>query len=159
MSQIGEINVTDAVAIFVDHATQFCKFVDIANSLPLQKRLKNLSLLLSRIYIAALELPDVEPSDRETEIPSVETPNISFDEVDAYWEVFDPYERGEPLQGSLADDVLDIYRDVKRGLLMYELATSDDASDAIWYWKFHFSTHWGFHVVDALRAIHWTMNT
>jgi hypothetical protein len=37
---------------------------------------------LGRVYIAALELPDVKPTDREPAIPSVKTPNVSFEEVD-----------------------------------------------------------------------------
>jgi hypothetical protein len=129
-----------------------------ANSLPLTARLKNLSVLLARVYITALELPEVEPTDRKTEIQSIDAPNVSFDEVDAYWEVFHPYEQGEPLHGSLADDVLDIYRDVKAGLLMYELGTQDDITEAVWHWRFHFEVHWGFHLVDALRAILWALN-
>lgn len=38
---------------------------------------------------------------------------------------------------------------------MYEQGTEDDITDAVWDWTFTFDTHWGFHLVDALRPMHW----
>jgi hypothetical protein len=65
--------------------------------------------------------------------------------------MFDPYELDQPVAGSLSDDLLDVYRDVRRGLALWE---SRRDADAVWEWKFHFDAHWGAHAVDALRALH-----
>ena len=73
-----------------------------------------------------------------------------FGQMVSYWEVFDPYEEDEPVGGSLTDDLLDIYRDLGRGLLAWN---SGARESALWDWKFHFELHWGDHAVDALRAL------
>lgn len=112
-------------------------------------------MLLAVLYVTACNLPDVEPTDRDFDLPSQKV-KIEFGNIDWYREVFDPYETdAEPVTGSLADDLMDIYSDVKRGLLMYERGAEEDKIDAVWHWKFHFEAHWGFHLVDALRAMHW----
>jgi hypothetical protein len=70
-----------------------------------------------------------------------------------YGEVFDttrvPPE--EPTVGDLADDLLDIYTDVKAGLLYFERG---HAQQAVFQWKFTWGVHWGRHATSALRAMH-----
>ena len=76
-----------------------------------------------------------------------------FEPFDSYSEVFDPYDREdhEPVVGSLSDDLLDVYRDIRGGLWSWE---TDATANAIWEWRFSFDTHWGDHAADALRALH-----
>jgi Domain of unknown function (DUF5063) len=78
-----------------------------------------------------------------------------FHEKDIYWEVSDPYEASEPVCGSLTDDLLDVYADVRRGLDLWD---GSHQQAAIWEWRFHFDIHWGDHAVDALRALHRACN-
>jgi hypothetical protein len=75
-----------------------------------------------------------------------------------YWAYFDPTEPLDSTQeiifGDLADDLADIYRDIKPGLRAW--ATSDDAylSHIVFGWKIPlFGSHWGVHAVSALRAL------
>jgi hypothetical protein len=72
---------------------------------------------------------------------------------DGYWDVFAPLneEDTESVFNSLADDLADIYRDLKRGLLLYN---QGHIVEAIWEWRFNFDIHWGTHLVGAQRAIH-----
>ncbi len=56
----------------------------------------------------------------------------------------------EPTARALWDDLADIYRDLRRGLHLYE---SGQQVDAIWDWRFSYDTHWGKHVVDAIRVL------
>ncbi len=62
----------------------------------------------------------------------------------------------EPTQGDLADDLADIYRDLKPGLRAW--ITEDDRylEDILYQWT-HMGHphHWGRHAVDAMRALHW----
>ena len=146
----------DAIKSFVAQAKQFLDFVDSCNALPLNERLQKLSVLLAGLYLAAINLPDVEPTDSDLDFV-VQNPKISFEDVDGYWEVFDPYEQEEPLMASLADDITDIYTDIKKRFSIYERGTEADVVDAVWHWRFDFESHWGFHLVDALRAIHWAI--
>jgi hypothetical protein len=76
---------------------------------------------------------------------------------DFYWAVVpfsgdgedDPDER---LVGSLADDMADIYRDLRDGFLL--LAAGVPEGDVVWGWHLSFWSHWGEHAVNALRIIH-----
>ena len=70
-----------------------------------------------------------------------------------YGEVFDPLTipSEEPVIGSIADDIIDIYRDVVTGLRAYRLG---DLANARWEWAFNFAHHWGEHATGAIRALH-----
>ena len=70
-----------------------------------------------------------------------------------YSEIFSPLVQPlePPVVGDLADDLLDIYRDVAMGLYLYDAGGIDDA---IWQWAFKFQTHWGEHASSAIRALH-----
>lgn len=140
---------------FVDAATKFCSFVNNITSYSEQEKLDTTSRLLANLYVHAMCLPDVEPTTREAEKTIDEVPSISLEGVDTYWEIFDPYILDEPVCGWLVDDISDIYRDVKEGLLILEGGSDEDKIDALWHWRFSFQAHWGYHLVDALRAIHW----
>lgn len=86
-----------------------------------------------------------------------------------YWEVFDPtYTESdgkpgkgwkitdrEPSQGWLVDDVADIYADLKQELYKIDQIGTDEAiEDGLWQLKFGFTSHWGNHCVNAIRALH-----
>jgi hypothetical protein len=143
------------VALFVDQVRQFCDFVEKAGEYSLAKRLSTARQRLLALYETAAVLPEVEPPD------GVNAPRTSarptqwpgFESSDPYWEVFDPYEKSEPVGGSLTDDLLDIYDDLRRGLALWD-ADGVTKIAAIWQWRFHFEIHWGDHAIDALRALH-----
>jgi Domain of unknown function (DUF5063) len=61
-----------------------------------------------------------------------------------------PTVRKRMIHGSLADDLADIYRDLKKGLILSEKTS---AEDALWNWRLHFDFHWGNHAMSALKAI------
>lgn len=71
--------------------------------------------------------------------------------VSTYSDVFNPLKDTEPVTSNLADDLADIYRDIKGGLVLFD---SQHPIDAAWEWRFGFQTHWGHHLVGAQRAIH-----
>ncbi|WP_106532558.1 DUF5063 domain-containing protein [Planomicrobium soli] len=68
-----------------------------------------------------------------------------------YSEIFDPYHNETQVNGCLEDDIIDIYSNIKIGLLLYEQGHS---SEAVWEWKFGFEVHWGEHATSAIRALH-----
>ena len=49
------------------------------------------------------------------------------------------------------------YTDLKEPLLMLDRDGPSALADAVWEWQFEFVAHWGAHVTDALRAIHWAI--
>jgi Domain of unknown function (DUF5063) len=142
-----------AVATFVCEAREFCSFVEKAGTLGVIDRMHRARQHLLELYAAAVALPSVEPPVGTKAARSPEPPpNWSgFDAFETYWEIFDPYDLQAPVAGSLSDDLLDVYRDLRRGLTLWD---SHHDAGAIWEWKFHFDGHWGDHAVDALRALH-----
>lgn len=126
---------------------------------------------LSHLYALAHNLPDIELPDDAPDISDdlnvtiAEWKQVS-DRVRSilgtqvgYWAYFDPTEppesTDEPVFGNLADDLADIYKDIKPGLRAW--ATGDDRylTSIILAWKFPpFGSHWGMHAVSALRALH-----
>ena len=114
---------------------------------------------LARLYAAALMLP---PRDAENEDGLPDLPEPESDRARAnlarfngwyYREVFnpDPEFAEHPVMGDVGDDLLDIYRDVKAGLVLFDLG---DLDNAVWHWSFLHKTHWGRHAVGGLLALH-----
>lgn len=139
---------------FVVQAHEFCAFIQRASSLALADRLTVAHLQLLDLYKAACALTRVEPPDGFEARPREGRPEAwaGLDRFDVYWRVFDPYVEAAPVAGSLSEDLLDVYLDVRRGLDLWKSPAPRSA--AIWEWRFHFDAHWGDHAVDALRALH-----
>lgn len=142
------------VCEFVLQARQYCDFVATCSARPLPERLAAARMRLLELYRAGTALPRLEPPDGIEAGPSPDSPKgwVGFEQFDAYCEIFDPYEEADPVVGSLSDDMLDVYKDVRRGLTLWDKVVPRSA--ALWEWRFHFDCHWGDHAVDALRALH-----
>ncbi len=59
--------------------------------------------------------------------------------------------QGDVVTADLADDLTDIYRNLRDGLKYFD---EGDPDEAVWQWKFSFGIHWGRHATSALRAIY-----
>ena len=118
-------------------------------------------LRISSLYTAALQLPspytyagdgqpcpDVGLVDECAKLSAFQA--IPFD---MYGEVFNPLlvPPDEPVIGSIAYDITDVYRYVVTGLRAYQ---TGNRAGAIWEWGFHFHHHWGKHATGAIKAIH-----
>ena len=69
---------------------------------------------------------------------------------DSYWMEFDVAGEGQTGSGSLADDLTDIYCELKHGLKLAEGAPDV----ALEEWRNGFRMHWGQHLVDAERHLY-----
>lgn len=142
---------------FLRAARAYCAWLEAEPGSPEDERLTALRLL-TRLYSAALELPDAEPEDSDPpDLPesfgvSVRQRLATFP-VGIYWEVYDPFEENpnDPGCGLLPDDLADTYTDLKEGLESF----STHPNTAIFNWRLLFNVHWGSHVVSAIRALHW----
>jgi hypothetical protein len=68
---------------------------------------------------------------------------------DSYWLEFDSAQDSHAMTGSLADDLTDIYCELRHGLQ----AVEEDTERALEAWKEGFSRHWGQHLIDAERHL------
>ena len=55
--------------------------------------------------------------------------------------------------GLISDDLADIWRDVKEGLLEIDRGKETSTMEAVWHWRFSFETHWAHHVAGASAAL------
>lgn len=139
---------SDPTAAFAEVARRFCGLLDQ----PLKA--DELAVAMADLAAAAERLPDVDPGSDAVEVNDVGANDVTLSGLpfDIYWMMFDPLEmvREEPVAGSLADDLLDIRRDLLRGLSLmdagYPLA-------ACWEWRFHYGAHWGSHLMNAQVAL------
>jgi len=70
-------------------------------------------------------------------------------ERDGYWLEFDRIDGVETMTGSLADDLTDIYCELKGGLFLL----AADPQAAIQSWLTGYAYHWRRHLVDAERHL------
>jgi len=94
-----------------------------------------------RLYSAALELPHVR-SRGSFELGSIANEEWhalynslgrKLGKLSTYWQCFNPYDE-ELVAGSLADDLADIYRDMKPGMAAYRTGRKDAIAAAAWEW-------------------------
>lgn len=146
------------VLAFRAAAERFCAWVEA----PAEGAEQELYLAMrhvAELYALALVMPDADADPSVAELSLDENDHrvvyrrFSRLPLQYYGEVFDttrvPPE--EPSVGDLADDLLDIYADVKGGLIYFEQGHPEHA---VFHWKFTWGVHWGHHATSALRAMH-----
>ena len=153
----SESQIEPSIETFAQIAHRYCDWAESPFG-ESQEEMLIARTLLAELHLAVLSLPDLEPDEetedldisRECELVINRFQNLP---VDFYWDVFYPLEleKDEPVLNSLSDDLSDIYRNLKDGLLLYK---KGKIAEAVWGWKFHFDIHWGDHLTGAQRAIH-----
>lgn len=141
-----------------DQAKEFYKLADefrcfIAENAITAETVPTVMKLLMTLYISALNLPETEPETIESSSGIAETVAIRFtDQIPTiYREIFDPYADEVPVYGDLIDDLSDIAADLRVGMKEYEAGR---IGNAVFEWRFGLNNHWGLHIVNALRALH-----
>jgi len=150
---------------FVAVANEFCKYAEHASEIEGAEMLRILQRILPFLYLKASLLPLQDPyfeDGNEKFVTEADWYRIHdsfrtrFGKANDYLEVFDEkinYSEG-PLVASLAENMADIYQDIKNFLLLYQPGTSEIMNDAIWECRVNFETYWGQKLVNAMRAIH-----
>jgi hypothetical protein len=157
----------ESVTHFIASAEAFCSLIEQRQPLTVDAFVFQCAMCLAELYRSAvlLSLPSLESDGGgaiETAVSTEQTLSLirdighAFGEVRWYWEVFDPREKDMPVVGDLADDLADIYSDVKNGLVAFRRGAMHAA---IRHLQESFRYHWGDHVVDALRALHRLIST
>ena len=165
-----------AVNRFEPIAQQYCSLVDSRSALDKSEFLVRVYRVLPELIAEASRLPLVSFNDdeneeqdaimskirAETEMKQQEWGELydslkeKLDDWNLYWMVFDPRTDNEAIRGSLADDIADIYRDLKDGIGL-KGTNKVPACEIIFEWRFGFTYHWGQHAVNALRTIHFLL--
>jgi hypothetical protein len=163
-----------AVVRFKVVAEEFCSIIEAEPTTQRNNLLVRIYRVLPNLLKGAINLPEVpaDAGDAEQQFEKQAHANVRltneewkqlYDSLknklrdwDLYWQVFDPTTDKESVCGSLADDLADIYRDLKEGVILNETRRASPA-EIIWNWRLLYYSHWGKHAMDALQAIHFRL--
>lgn len=138
-------------------ARQFCSWAEAEPDTP-ECDAKTALKYLARLTAALLESadpgfdegPDPESiSDDQWKTVYSRFSSLPFNSYSTIWNPADVAEE-EPVIAELADDLADIYRDLKSGLWLYDRGY---VKVALWDWRQSFQSHWGRHATGALYAL------
>ena len=151
---------------FLKSCRQYCCLLETTDSNVLVELQKSLLELYSNgLNLQTVDLDsniDFEEKldDKEFEIIKNRTSEL-LGEHQCYWTIFDPTENvfgsESPVMSDLLDDVMDIYKDIKYQLKIFDLNTEESIENAVWGMKFDFWHHWSNHAIDAIRTIHYVI--
>ena len=150
---------------FVTVAAEFCAYIERANEHSRKEFIDTLLKLLPLLYIKAQMLPDGEAlneDELETFVTeeTYEVVRITLAELlaqyDTYLDVFvaEMKYSDTPVTKSIAEDLSDIYQDVKNFVTQFQIGINETMHDAILECREHFSLYWGQTLVNTLRALH-----
>ncbi len=165
MDDAGNIVYSKNVIEFVTVANEYCAFIERIVQVSGKDILVDFHKLLPFLYLKATLLPKIESCFDETNEKFVteaawqqyyDTLRTKLGKHDEYFEVFDPmiHDLDGPATGSIAENLADIYQDIKDFLLLYRIGDEAIMNDAIWECKMNFEQFWGQKLTNALRAIH-----
>jgi len=142
---------------FATAAAQFCSVVERADVSQRGQWLADIEVALAELYAAAVRLPPFGDEDVLT------TSRMSTDEWAGLFSSLrakigseDAYSFADPtgestMICSIADDLAEIYQEVRQGL---DAIHSGEPPEAILSaWELGFEIHWGAHAIGALAAL------
>lgn len=126
---------------FEDLARRYCNLLDAETPIGASLFARECLILLLRLYEGAMRLPDTVACKEDAPRVSHQAWKTMFDSIgrrmpgrDVYWTVFEPLELEPetPVVGLLADDLADVWRDLKSGLLLIDNGGPNCRNRAVW---------------------------
>lgn len=162
---ISQVVYSSQVIEFVAVANEFCSFAENAVSFSKRDFLQKSARILPLLYYKASLLPVVDSAFEEGNEKYVTENQYEFIRLSIisklgshndYQEVYDPVyrESDEATYGSIAEDIADIYQDLKDFIMVYRVGTVEIMQEALFEIRTRFEQYWGQRLVNALRVIH-----
>lgn len=153
------------VVEFVAVANEYCKYAEHAGEIKGDETLRILQRILPLLYLKASLLPALEPvfeDGNEKFVTESDWNRIhyslreKFGTANDYLDLHDDRinEPDSIISSSIAENMADIYQDMKDFLLLYQTGTREVMNDAVWECRMNFENIWGQKLVNALKAIH-----
>ncbi|GGX17598.1 DUF5063 domain-containing protein [Undibacterium macrobrachii] len=150
-----QTDMTSQVEKFATVAAQFCEWAE-GGSLSPEREAQIAHQFLCDLSQLALQLPPEFGEEEPAEI-TYETWHSIYRRFGSlpfnyYSHCFDPQEvPNDATTADLADDLADIWRDLKGGLSLFR---SGHVQAAVWEWKQSYWQHWGRHAAGGIYALH-----
>ncbi len=150
---------------FVAVAGEYCSFLEQAGGFAKRDFVDKSRKILPLLYYKATLIPPTEPFFEEGTERSVteeewdtihNTIRARLGSHDDYPEILDPVARDtdDRVGGSIAENMADIFQDVKDFVMVYRMGTVEMMNDALWECMQHFDQGWGQKLLNGLRALH-----
>ncbi len=143
-------------------AHEFCLFIEKVDSYPQEDVINYFQKIIPLLYLKGSLLPEIEVADNSyvERYVTAETWEIVFNELrnklkpyDNYW-VLEFSDDTEASKANIADNLTDVYQDLKDFVILYTKNTQTARENAAYECKLQFETHWGIRLLSALKAIH-----
>lgn len=165
MKNPGQPVYSGHVIEFTAVATEFCKYAEHASGIKGAELLNIMQKLLPLLYLKASMLPQLEPFFDDGNEKFVKESDwnlihdsfkVTFGSANDYLELLDDPAAGDEgtVPSDIAEDLTDIYQDLKNFVLLYQTGTDEVMNDAVWECRMNFENYWGLRLLNALKAIH-----
>ena len=159
-----DITVTKPILEMVTVANEFCFYLDNAEEKSKTGILEFMNRILPLLYLKGSLLPDIKvenPEANEKFVTEEQWERIflllrdKFGKQDEFW-IIDPLyiNDTEPLKASMAENIADIYQDMKDLIMLYQKNTFDARQNAVSDTKLLFGNHWGYRIGNVFSRIH-----
>lgn len=150
---------------FVTVAKEFCEFLEGAEQYPRSEFITIATRIIPLLYLKASMVSRVE-AEMEDEIEKVvdemtyaHIQNVlesKLGRFNDYLEVFnqDMQRSDTPVIAYIAEDLADIYQDLKDFISAYRIGVKEIMNDAVSVVQANFELYWGQKAVNTLRALH-----
>jgi hypothetical protein len=150
-------SLSETLAEMVSVADDYCRLIDSIAESP-DNWLESLFRLMPRLHAAVTALNAWDSGETQQSTVDLDERFELYSrlrrllgERDSYWLEFDAAPEEIHMSGSLADDLTDIYFDLRQGLELLDEVWPQRAAQA---WQSSYRTHWGQHLVDAERHLY-----
>ncbi|MCD4792721.1 MAG: DUF5063 domain-containing protein [Bacteroidales bacterium] len=153
---------------FINSARNYCMLLEKKRKINPIQFFTDIQKQLLELYSKAISLPTFEiisnvDFDDKLDYDTLDGVKKQTDKLlgnyQFYWSIFNPIEnkmdKEKAVCNDLFDDLIDIYKDIKYYLLIFDKNTIESQENAAWAMQFYFWYHWGNHAIDALRAMHY----
>lgn len=168
MAQTTEIVSSNKVIDFLTVANEFTLLIENCSTYPRDHVIDYLQRVMPLLYLKGSLLPFITPSDPEqnerfvTEEQYEKIFNelrVLFGDSDIYWRIANPTGTvPEPVRGSIAEDLADIYQEMKDFILLYQKSLTAAKENAVFSCYKYFRKHWGRKALTANEIIHDILN-
>ena len=139
-------------------AQEYCDLIEIVGE-DQQGWLAKVANILPKLHAAIVTVLELDKkggspveADLELRFSLFSKLHRLLGEKDAYWMEYD-LGHEECKSGSLADDLTDIYCELKQGLKLLDTENADHES-VLLGWREGYKIHWGKHLLDAERHLY-----
>jgi hypothetical protein len=161
---MSDENITQSKSVLelITVAHEYCLFIEKIEAYSKEDILKYFQKIIPLLYLKGSLIPAIEVTDDAylERFVTQETWEIVFNELrnklnaeDEYW-VLEYADNSEAIKASIADNLTDVYQDLKDFLILYSKNTQTARENAVNECKNYFETHWGIRLVNAAKAIH-----